>query len=421
MSERASSRGFTLIELSISLVLASFVALGTLAALDSLAQQGSALDTASTGEALARRGLARLEEELFRARALRFDGERVLLQRDDGSWAGYQRSRGRTQLHRVIAADEAAARVALGELGLDADAVEPRLEAGWLPESAFRESALLLGMREITWSIEEREVLSPQRGVRPGLERAMGFAGFDRASFAAAGSRVEELALPARESFELSPLSGGLTAPWIGLRFRLERASGELRFVRLVARRHTGSDTGSLELRLAAAEEPEVPLVHARASAVMLEALSSSWSNLEIPLAGNLAGDREYVLLVRSLGGDGGLELRLEMARDTVGLAAWRLDDGLAAVSGVDEVPSALAVHRDARLCVELVHELALPAPLVERVPLALLVRVSWSEQGAEVARLPLQHLAAAALARERAAHGLPAALPGTSDPGVGR
>jgi prepilin-type N-terminal cleavage/methylation domain-containing protein len=416
-----SSRGFTLIELSISLALASFLALGTLAALDSLAQQGAALDGASTGEALARRGLARLEQELFLARTLRFDGEQLLLQRDDGGWSGYQRSRGRTQLHRVEALDELGARAALAELGLERSGAEPLLDAGLLPESAFRESALLLGMREISWSLEEREILWPRRALRAGLERAMGFAGFDRASLASEGARAEELALPVRESFELSALASGLASPWIGARFRTGLASGELRFARLAARRIEGRSTGSLELRLASAERPEEALVQARASAVMLEALSAEWSSLELPLAGHLAAEREYLLLVRSLGGEGGIELRLEVARDVDGLAEWRLDDGLAVVSGNDEVPSAVQVHRDARLCAELVHELPSPAPELERAPLAFIVRASWSAGLAHTARLPLQRLAAEALERERSARGLPAALPGTSDPGVGR
>ncbi|MBK9385804.1 MAG: prepilin-type N-terminal cleavage/methylation domain-containing protein [Planctomycetes bacterium] len=417
----APSGGFTLIELSIALVLASFVALGALAALDSIAQQGSALDAASAGEALARRGLARLEDELFLARAVRFDGEQLLLERDDGRWSGYQRSPGRTQLHRVEANDELLARAALAELDLGRSGVEPQLDAGFLPESAFRESALLLGMREISWSLEEREILWPRRGLRPGLERAMGFASFDRAFLASEGARAEEHALPVRESFELSALASGLVSPWIGARFRMDRPSGELRLARLVARRVEGRSTGTLELRLAPAERPDEAVMYARASAAMLEALSSSWSSLELPLAGSLAAAGEYLLLLRSLGGEGGIELRLEIARELAFLAEWRLDDGLAMASGVDEVPRAVEIHRDARLCAELVHELPSPGPQLERAPLALIVRASWSGGGAHTARLPLQRLAAEALERERAGQGLPAALPGTSDPGVRR
>lgn len=411
-----AAAGLTLVELVVALALASFVALAGLAALESLGQQGRAIDDEASGEAVARRGLARLEQDLELAREARLEGARLLVELADGSFAGYALSPSRTQLHRVVAADESSARAALDTLALDALRVEPLLERGLLQDGAYRESALLLGMRAIEWRLEEREVAWPRRGVRLGKERLFAFRGFDAASLASAGARVEELALALREPISLGALAPGLAAPWCGLRFRAPESFGRICAARLYARRVPGNATGALELRIARADRPERELATATVEAAALAALGASWSTLEVPLSGALDAGQEHVLLVSSSGGAGGVELRAEIVREGSGLAPWRLDDGLAFVYGIDLRPSALQVQASARLAAELEQEREMRAPLLGRRPLALLVRVAWSERGAFTARLPLARAIDEVLRLERDAHGVPSALPSTRE-----
>lgn len=405
--KRHAAPGFTLIELTIALALSGFLALASLAALDSLGQESSALESSARGEALAERGCARVAEELSLAQQIKLDASAVLMQRVDARWVGYALSPKRTQLHRVEAASETAARLALKNLALDRLGSEPQLEEGTLPESAFRDHAVMLGMRQMEWAIEERAVTVPAMQMEVGLQRAFDFRGFDKESFALLGAPIEPVAIQAREPFDLGDVRAGLSGTWIGMRFRTTSSMQRMRRVYFDMRRVATANPGAFEVVLVATANLGSKLGSARIERTALADLPELWTRVAVALEVDLAPNTEYAVLISSSGGEGGIELRAETLREEDQVPAWRLDDGLALALARGSAWDPLEYYSAVRLIAALECEQALPAPAVQQHSIAVVFHVVWSKGHALTRRIPLLRLAEDTRDLERRSWGL--------------
>ena len=146
------ARGFTLVELLLAMTLAALVLASGFAALNFLGE-ATARATLGVEQAIGvDRTLRTLQNDLAYAAAVTFvDADTFVIRNADGTAVAYHRDPAGTELHRLTAASQLAAILAVTTLSLTLAGPAALTAAGNLRDVDYRSSALIQGMSGIDW------------------------------------------------------------------------------------------------------------------------------------------------------------------------------------------------------------------------------------------------------------------------------
>ncbi len=160
------SRGFTLVELLLSMAIATLVLTGAMISLNLLTEADVRLTQGMELGVGIDRTLRVIMRDLHYASDVRTNGDRIIITNADDSAVVYERTPASDELHRVVGASEAAAEAAAEALGLGILTAVVLTPRGYLSESDYRSSAIIQGVDEISWW----EILDPQGGIIRGVK-----------------------------------------------------------------------------------------------------------------------------------------------------------------------------------------------------------------------------------------------------------
>lgn len=146
---RTADAGFTLLELLIAVAISAMVALAAIATLNAFTEADVAATGAIEETAGVNRTLQSLRADVGNAQTLRVAADRLVLTMPDGTGIAWLLAAGDTELHRLTAADAAAAEALADATVAAATSPATFNPRGHLADKDYRATAVLQGMARI--------------------------------------------------------------------------------------------------------------------------------------------------------------------------------------------------------------------------------------------------------------------------------